>query len=205
MAEPAWEGAAQLFADMKADGSLDPAFLATDFEGQLNKIGADQVAMWLEGGYIIGPIFDKAPEIELLYGAVPAPAEALGSAPQGTLQDIAMVCMSSSSEKKEATWKFMKWYTGPEADKDYVLKPEIGGLPITKPSMELPEWEEIPGFAAYQEEGATLRAMPAIPTLVELIEQGWAPPILKAINGDMTVQDALKEAQTKCDEILARE
>ncbi|MCL5771998.1 MAG: sugar ABC transporter substrate-binding protein [Actinobacteria bacterium] len=202
--EPAWEGAVQLFADMKKDGSLDPAFLATDFEGQLNKIAGNQVAMWLEGGYIIGPIAGKAPNMELLYGAVPAPAEALGKSPQGTLQDIIMVCMSSASKHKEAAWKFLKWYTGPEADKDYVLHPELGGLPVCKASMDLPEWKNIPGFEAYQAEGGTLRAMPAIPTLVELIEQGWAPSILKAVNGDMSVEDALKEAQSKCDAILSK-
>jgi multiple sugar transport system substrate-binding protein len=200
----AWQGAVQLFADMKKDGSLDPAFLATDYEGQLNKIAANKVAMWLEGGYIVGGIMDKAPNMQLLFGAVPAPDKALGPAAQGTLQDVSAIVMSATSKNKPSAWKFMKWYTGPGLDKDYVLKPEISGLPVCIASMALPEWKKIPGFNAYQAEGPTVRAMPASPKLVEMIEQGWTPPILKAINGDLSAAEALKIAQTACDAILAR-
>ena len=201
---PAWEGAVQLFADMKKDGSLDPAFIATDYQGQLNKIAANKVAMWLEGGYIVGGILAAAPNFPLLFGAVPTPDTKLGTGPQGTLTDIAAVVLSSTSTKKAAAWKFMKWYTGPDRDKDYVLNPLLGGLPVVSASMNLPEWKTTPGFNAYAAEGPTVRPMPAHPRLVEMIEQGWTPPILKAINGQMSAADALKEAKTACDAILAR-
>jgi len=200
----AWQGAVQLFADMKKDGSLDPAFLATDYEGQLNKIAGNKVAMWLEGGYIVGGILDKSPNFPLMFGVVPAPDKALGPAPQGTLEDVSAIVMSSTSKSKNQAWKFLKWYTGPGLDKDYVLKPEISGLPVCNASMNLPEWKKIPGFNAYQAEGPNVRAMPAHPKLVEMIEQGWTPPILKAINGDISVADALSQAKTACDAILAR-
>ena len=199
----AWISALQLMIDMKKDGSIDPAFLTDNFTDLANKFAANKVAMSIEGPYWVGVIKPINPATQFLFGIVPEPSKVAGDQKPGTLSDASAIVITNTSKYKEQAWEFVKFINNQDADKAF-LNVDLGGLPLLKSTVELPEWKNYAGYDAYQAEGPSSKPWPYHEQLVEITRDVIAQICLQAIDGKITAEEAMKQCETKINEILAR-
>ena len=115
------------------------------------------------------------------------------------------VIMDNGSQRIDATWEFMKWFT----DAEQVLKDSLttGHLPTRASVAALPGFDRLdqkyPGVGVFAENLANvLKARPALTTYPQIsAEIGQA--VVKAMLGKATPQQALDEAATNVNAILA--
>jgi multiple sugar transport system substrate-binding protein len=199
-----WIDVVQMLADMNLkDHSIDPGYLSDAYGDTTNKFASGRIAMSIEGPWYPGMIRGTNPKAEIWTLQMPKPAKVTGTGVAGTLSDGSAQVIAKSSKNKQAAWQFLQYIRGVEFDANYT-NADFGGLPVMKATYTLPAWKQFEGFDAYGAMAPTSRPWPYAAQLAEITRDVLATLTLKAIKGDISVADAMAQADIKTNEILAR-
>ena len=164
--------------------------------GDTDGMGAGKYAMTIDGPWKANDLTTKYPELN--YEAVQMPAGPAGSIGVLGGEDF-MMFKTSSDEKQEAAWKFIKFMTGKEAQ---VAMAKVGQMPVNKEALEDADVIEVmPLLPIFAEALKTCKSRPVVP------EWGDITGIIntkttEAVLGQKDVQTALDEAAQEIDAIL---
>jgi ABC-type glycerol-3-phosphate transport system substrate-binding protein len=199
-----WRDVMQMEVDMnQVDKSIEPGYL-TDTSGDLwNKWAAGTVAMDIEWPGFPAVIRSQHPGVDVWVEQIPKAPKVTGAGTPGTLSDGSAISIMKSSTHKNEAWTFIKFKTGPDYDVVNTT-PAGGGMPVCKATYALPAWKQYEGYDAYTAMGPNSRPWPYHPALPEITRDVYATDLLKAIKGDMTVDAAINDIQSKVTAILAR-
>jgi multiple sugar transport system substrate-binding protein len=199
-----WRDVMQMEVDMnRTDKSIEPGFLTDDFGALVNKWTSGIVAMDIEWPGFPAMVKSTNPGIEVWVQQLPKANKVTGAGTPGTLSDSSTISIMKSSKHKAEAWTFIKFKTGPEYDVNNTTSAG-GGMPVCKATYSLPAWKLYEGYDAYTAMGPTSRPWPYHPALVEITRDVFATTFLRAVKGDLTVDAAINDIQTKVTAILAR-
>jgi multiple sugar transport system substrate-binding protein len=186
------------------DKSIEPGFLTDDFGALVNKWTSGIVGMDIEWPGFPAMVRSTNPGIEVWVMQVPKADRVTGAGTPGTLSDGSAIIIAKSSKHKNEAWTFIKDKTGPAYD---VVNTTAagGGMPVCKATYSLPEWKQYEGYDAYTAMAPMSRPWPYHPALVEITRDVFATTFLKAVKGDLSVDAAINDIQTKVTAILARQ
>ncbi|OIJ12270.1 hypothetical protein BKP35_10715 [Anaerobacillus arseniciselenatis] len=170
-------------------------------EGSISNRRGDSQNLFLTGAVgmtTVGPWFpkfieDDAPEIE--YGITPYPLKKQ-PANLGTADHIVMF---NTSEKKEAAWTFMEFFTNQENDLKWAK--HQGFIPYREANLndeEITSNEDMAFFLNVAEDAISYPTLPEWPQ----IDQAIADAIQQALIGTKTAEDALNDAAAIVNELL---
>jgi multiple sugar transport system substrate-binding protein len=104
----------------------------------------EQIAMMPMGSWFIGTLISKIKDgtADMKWGIAkyPHPAGVPAGTTAGTITSIAM---NSKSANKEASWDFIKFFSGPEGAQ---ILAKLGSLPAIRNSQVLANMKAVPGF-----------------------------------------------------------
>ena len=177
-------------AEANGAGEQDAAFLQGD------------AAMYLDRMAIAPLVSD--PELSTVAGkvgyALHPTAETCGSETGGFAMGI-----PANSERKEAAWLFIQWFTSKMGDKMVV---EAGGNPMRLSTMEDPALQEMhPEFPVVLEqlECANADWRPLIPEWPAMNAPILGEEISAALTGQKSIEEAMNSANERIRELLERE
>ena len=199
-----WRDVMQMEVSMnQADKSIEPGFLSDDFGALVNKWTSGIVGMDIEWPGFPAMVRSQHPGIDVWVQQVPKADKVTGAGTPGTLSDGSAIVIAKSSQHKNEAWTFIKFKTGPDYDVVNTT-PAGGGMPVCKATYALPAWKLYEGYDAYTAMGPNSRPWPYSPALVEITRDVFATTFLKAVKGDMSVDAAINDIQSKVTAILAR-
>ena len=202
--EPAAVSAVQMFADMhQIDGSITPGFLAYTHSETNDLFISNRVAMTIEGPWFRPNIDDIAPGKGFYTVPVPVPdhlVDQYDTAP--SLQDLVMFSISSQTEYPDAAWTFVKSIRTDEADFQWIEVP-MGGLPTTVAAWQHPDApKKIDSYEVFKNELENARPWPLHPQIIAIVRNIIAPFGQQAIIGDLTPEEAMRQAAEEAQELL---
>jgi multiple sugar transport system substrate-binding protein len=196
--------AVRLLADMyQVDKSITPGFLAYTLSEINDLFSSNRVAMSIEGPWFRSMVDDKAPG--KLFYTVPVPVpdhriDVYDTAP--SLQDLVMFSISSRTESPEEAWDFIKSLRTEEADRRW-LEVAMGGLPTTVAAWENPDAATmLDAFEVFKNELEHARPLPAHPKIAPIVQRILAPYGQKAIIGELSPEEAMRQAVEEAQAVL---
>lgn len=189
----AWHETIQYLADLvKTDAAIIGSGSEFDHEKAGIKLGA---APWMRGGYINRS--GEASYARLV--SAPLPAGKTGE-PASEQWGYALT-VSSSSKHPDKAWKFIEWLTTKETERGTTRMGDVmaalGSIPNTYIDLEnQPARNEqyLAGFGNIVADGYT-RTLNSAPPIGADIRNTISEQVLPALNSEMSVQNALIEAQ----------
>ena len=172
-------------------GYLSPSILGGGLATS-EQFGSDKAAMILEGPWMPGIFKNQFPDLAYEYATVPAGPGGTASVVGG--EDIVVF---SSTQNKEAALAFTRFMVSEEAQ---IAMGKVGQMPVLTSlaaSSELPDF-----YPMFQEQLKTAKARTPVPAWPK-IDEAVSNAVLTALRGEATVQDALDEAATIVDALLA--
>jgi ABC-type glycerol-3-phosphate transport system substrate-binding protein len=113
--------------------------------------------------------------------------------------------ISKFSKKQKAALEFLKYLTSPAVNKDSVLR--LGWLPVQKSVAADPDVRSnpnlLPMLKVADEQNKFFMDRFAAPYSSEVEKESLGVAILKAVKGEMSIEEALKWAEAKSKEIVA--
>jgi len=114
------------------------------------------------------------------------------------------VLFDNGSERTQAAWTFLKWFTSPQA---MIWSTQTGDLPIRASQTQLPGYDayvkKYPGVSVFvQNEANALKARPVIANYNE-VSQAMGQAIQAVLLGKGQPQDELDQAAQQVDQTLA--
>ncbi|MFG1999936.1 ABC transporter substrate-binding protein [Spirillospora sp. NPDC048911] len=193
-ATPAGEQAMQLLADMAVtDKSV---YLDAGDQQYLNLFNSGRIGMLWTGPWDLGSI-----NKDVSYGVQYLPGKVTHATIAGP--DNYMVF---DKRAKDAAWPFLKWLTSPEIHLRYAM--QTGDLPLRASEQKLPAYKEFlakyPGNKVFVENLAknVTKSRPNI-SQYPRISQVLGTAVQAVMLGKKQPRDALKDAATEVDQILA--
>ncbi|RKD25956.1 hypothetical protein BEP19_03255 [Ammoniphilus oxalaticus] len=192
--EPEAVEALQFYVDLYREHKVAP-------EGSINNQRQDSQDLFLTGSVgmtTVGPWFPKFLEKDapnLAFGIAPYPVKKK-AANLGTADHIVMF---NTSNKKEAAWKFIDFFTNEENDKKWAKYQ--GFIPYRKANIENNEMANDPNFQLFFDVAKDSVSYPVLPEWPQ-IDQAVAEAIQKALMGEKTPKQALDEAAETVNALL---
>ncbi|MEW6229449.1 MAG: ABC transporter substrate-binding protein, partial [Bacillota bacterium] len=187
-------GAVQLFVDLvKKDQS---SYVTKGFDWQ-NDLVAGKVAM--AANTIVSQAYiQRDIQNRFHLGVAPLPA----GPKEGTLLygPNAVIFATKSKEKQEAAWEFLKWWVEPETMTQWCR--ESGYIALRKSVIETMSKED-PSLKVFIESLAHAQPYPNFAKWTE-VRSVLVDGYVKAVLGQATPEDAMKEAARKANSILAQ-
>jgi len=170
--------------------------------GPWGELGKAEVASATDGSWMVG-IWAPDPPFEFGVGSAPYPADGTPTTNLGGEQ--AMV-FDNSPESTTAAADFLAWFLEPEQVLSW--SETTGMLPVTNSiatSAEYLGWvdENQPRLRPYVEQMATAHARPNTP-LYPAISLAFAKEIEKALTGTVSIDEALANAETAVNDVIAK-
>ncbi|CAN5226736.1 ABC transporter substrate-binding protein [soil metagenome] len=170
--------------------------------GAWGELGKGEVASATDGSWMVGI---WAPDPPFDFGIGPAPYPEDGTPTTNLGGEQAMV-FDNSPETTEAAADFLAWFLEPEQVLSW--SEATGMLPVTNSiatSDEYLTWvdENQPRLRPYVEQMADAHARPNTP-LYPAISLAFAKEIEKALTGDVSVDDALANAEKAVNDVIAK-
>ncbi|MGX5680701.1 ABC transporter substrate-binding protein [Schumannella luteola] len=191
---PEGENALQYWVDL-IDSGLSKV-------GPWGELGKGEVASATDGSWMVG-IWAPDPPFDFGTGTAPYPEDGTPATNLGGEQ--AMV-FDNSPEKTAAAEDFLAWFLEPEQVLEW--SEATGMLPVTNSvatSDDYLGWvdENQPRLRPYVEQMADAHARPNTP-LYPAISLAFAQQIEKALTGDVSVADALANAEKAVNDVIAK-
>lgn len=191
---PAGEKALQYWVDL-IDSGLSKV-------GPWGELGKSEVASATDGSWMVG-IWAPDPPFDFGTGTAPYPADGTPATNLGGEQ--AMV-FDNSPETTAAAADFLAWFLEPE--QVLAWSEATGMLPVTNSvatSDDYLAWvdDNQPRLRPYVEQMADAHARPNTP-LYPAISLAFAQQIEKALTGDVSVEDALANAEQAVNDVIAQ-
>lgn len=186
----------QKLADLYAAKVLTGSTLDPGAVGDTDGWSAGTYAMEVDGPWRGTSLNDAG----IAYGAVQLPKGTAGSVSILGGEDFMMFNASSEAEK-EASWEFIQFMTGEEAQ---AAMAQVGQMPVNLAALENEETlKAMPLLPVYVEALKTARPRPVIAQWSE-IEDIIATKVSESITGTKEVKTALDEAASEIDALLAK-
>ena len=160
------------------------------------------VGMYVAGAWLAGVLREEFPKIDGKWATAPLPEGSAGCAT--TIAGDNLVILSNS-EKKDAAWKWIEFLASEQGQRAWTIDDEFGTLlPTRTKLLESPELAEnkpvMKGFADAMKCGKPPIANPNWPK----VEEQLSLQLGKAMYGDVSPADALDEAASEAEGIIAR-
>ncbi len=185
-----------------ADYSPKDYLNSNSYDGRV-AFAEGQVGMYMAGAWFAGVLSDEFPDIEGKWASAPLP-----EGPAGCKTTIAgdSLVMFNSTESSDAAWLWMEFLSQPDVIADWTYRTEGTLLP---PLNSLLEGEELvqekpvlEGFAELMKCGVpNVAANPKMPRIEEILDEELG----KAMYGEQSAEDALRNAADQAEAILARD
>lgn len=207
-----WVDALQLYVDLfRKHKVTPPGLLEIDYMKAMEILFEGRAAMaagmsWFP---VVGQNLGVDPYLYKLaaFPKNPNPSGAFSPVPWLMDGTTTYMLISTSKVKGEA-WEFIKWVTRPESMKMWAGVRILGRVPTTYVGFETPELAETyPDLVALYKKGVLLKGaliMPSFPGWLEMVKI-LGHGIQEALLGIKSPQQALNDAQAKCQEILEEE
>jgi multiple sugar transport system substrate-binding protein len=186
--------AANLYKSFIDEGLTEPGVTNYSREGLQDLFKQGRIGIMLTGPWLRGQMKAEAPDVQ--YGIAPIP-EGTAKATYGVTDSIMMF---SSSEVKDAAWKFLeetafsdKWR------KEFTLKE--GFLPVTKAEAEAPELAGDPELKGFIDMLPYAKFAPTLSNWEEMAD-ATASALQRVYLGEADAATALGEAAAKIDGLL---
>jgi multiple sugar transport system substrate-binding protein len=184
-----------------ADYSPEDYLNSNSYDGRI-AFAEGQVGMYMAGAWFAGVLSDEFPDIEGKWAAAPLP-----EGPNGCKTTIAgdSLVMFNSTENSDAAWLWMEFLSQPEVIADWTYRTEGTLLPPLNSLLEGEELVEekpvLEGFAELMSCGVpNVAANPKMPRIEEILDEELG----KAMYGEQSAEDALRNAADQAEAILAR-
>lgn len=188
--------AIQKLADLYKEKALTGPTLDPGAAGDTDGWAAGTYAMEIDGPWRATSM--EAAKID--YGAVQMPAGPAGSIGVLGGEDF-MMFKTSAAAHRDAAWKFVKFMTGKDAQ---AAMAKAGQMPVNKEAIADPEvLKAMPLLPVFAEALKTARARPVTPKWGDM-ENVIATKVAEAVTGQKPVQQAMDEAATEIDALIAQ-
>ncbi len=136
----------------------------------------------------------------LSYGIVPPLSGPTGG--QGTSMGGFGLVIPTGAKNAEGGWAFMKWWTTqPQNGVDFA---KISGwIPANTAAANDPYFTQSAQYAAFIKALSVAKVRPNVPGYSDVEGKALIPALQKFMSGELTAQQALKQAQDQGDQILA--
>jgi len=127
---------------------------------------------------------------------------AIPTGPGGSISVVGgeNLVMFATSQKQAAAWEFEKFMLSDFAQESMA---EVGQLPVTQAGLSSSAVADVPYLAAYVEQLQTAQARTPVPTWPQ-IDTILTDAFTAALRGSKTAQEALTDAATQIDPLLAQ-
>jgi multiple sugar transport system substrate-binding protein len=188
--------AIQKLADLYKEKALSGPTLDPGAAGDTDGWAAGTYAMEIDGPWRSTSM--EAAKID--YGAVQMPAGPAGSIGVLGGEDF-MMFTTSDAAHRDAAWRFVKFMTGKDAQ---AAMAKVGQMPVNKEAIADPEvLKAMPLLPVFAEALKTARARPVTPKWGDM-ENVIATKVAEAVTGQKPVQQAMDEAATEIDALIAQ-
>jgi multiple sugar transport system substrate-binding protein len=188
--------AIQKLADLYKEKALSGPTLDPGAAGDTDGWAAGTYAMEIDGPWRSTSM--EAAKID--YGAVQMPAGPAGSIGVLGGEDF-MMFTTTDAAHRDAAWRFVKFMTGKEAQ---AAMAKVGQMPVNKEAIADPEvLKAMPLLPVFAEALKTARARPVTPKWGDM-ENVIATKVAEAVTGQKPVQQAMDEAATEIDALIAQ-
>jgi ABC-type glycerol-3-phosphate transport system substrate-binding protein len=200
---PRGVSALALFADMfQKDRSITPGFLAYSHSEINDLFSGNKVAMSIEGPWFQSMVSGKSPGKQIYTVPVPVPDDLEGEYDTlPTLQDMVMYPINARTEHPAAAWEFVKFLRNEEADMNWVVK-DLGGIATTLRALNSLETAKREDWGVYKHELERAIPWPPHPSINNIARNAITPPCEKAVVGELTPAEGLKQAALDAQAIL---
>lgn len=186
--------AANLYKSMIDEGLTQPGVTGYSREGLQDLFKQGRLGILLTGPWLRGQMKAEAPDIA--YGIAPIP-EGTTKATYGVTDSIIMF---SSSEVKDAAWKFLEEAAFTDQwRREFTLKE--GFLPVFKSVAEDPHFANDPELAAFTSLLPYAKFAPIIPNWEEMAD-ATSRALQRIYLGEAPAEQALGEAAARIDALL---
>jgi multiple sugar transport system substrate-binding protein len=195
--------ALQLFVDMyQVDHSITPGFLAYQHSEINDLFCSNKVAMSIEGPWFRSLVEQKSAGKEFYTVPVPVPDALLDQYDTlPTLQDMVMYAISGHTKHPNEAWELVKYFRSPEADMFWITE-ELGAVATTTAALNSPQAALKENLAIYTHELTYARPWPPHPGIISIARNVITPWCQKAIVGEISAEEAMREAATEAQKII---
>lgn len=156
--------------------------------------GQGTSCMMMDGSWMVG-IWSAEPPFD--FGTAPMPHPTDGE-PATNMGGEQIFIMAEEAERREAAYRFVDWVTSYEAQSDWVK--ETGFMPVLQDLADDAEYRSHveatePRLLPFVDGAQHARSRPPIPSYPE-VSDAFSREIEKALLGDVSVSEALSNAET---------
>lgn len=164
--------------------------------------GQGQSCMVMDGSWMVGIWAESAP---FDWSVAPMPYPADGE-PATNMGGEHIFIMAKDEAKQQAAWDFINWFTSPEVQTQWDM--QTGFMPIrdsVATNADYQAWlqDSEPRLIPFVEMQKYAHNRPPVETYAELSD-AFSQTMERALYGELSVDDAMKEAETAVNDILNR-
>ncbi len=175
---------------------LDADVYEQGFGDTGDSFAESKTAMKLDGPWALSTL-DKVDGLE--YGVVPPPAGPDGDT--GAYMGGFGLVIPEGAKNAEGAWEFMKWWTT-EAENGVAFGEIAGWIPANIEAANDPYFTENEHYSAFIETMNYAQARPNVKGYSDVDGKALVPALERFLSGEISAEQALKEAQEQGDQIL---
>ncbi|WP_223623936.1 ABC transporter substrate-binding protein [Microbacterium sp. EST19A] len=175
---------------------LDADVYEQGFGDTGDSFAESKTAMKLDGPWALSTL-DKVDGLE--YGVVPPPAGPNGDT--GAYMGGFGLVIPEGAKNAEGAWEFMKWWTT-EAENGVAFGEIAGWIPANIEAANDPYFTENEHYSAFIETMNYAQARPNVKGYSDVDGKALVPALERFLSGEISAEQALKEAQEQGDQIL---
>ncbi|HMK39783.1 MAG TPA: hypothetical protein VK569_10605, partial [Bacteroidota bacterium] len=149
-----------------------------------------------------GMVDDRSPGKQIYTVPVPVPDDSIASydtAP--TLQDMVMYSINARTKYPQQAWELIKYLRNEEADMAWIRE-DLGAVATTCRALESPEAKNLSDLPVYINELKHAKPWPSHPAMIAIASDIFTPYTEKAVVGELSPREALKEAAREAQEMI---
>lgn len=175
---------------------LDADVYEQGFGDTGDSFAESRTAMKLDGPWALSTL-DKVDGLE--YGVVQPPAGPNGDT--GAYMGGFGLVIPEGAKNAEGAWEFMKWWTT-EAENGVAFGEIAGWIPANIEAANDPYFTENEHYAAFIEAMNYAQVRPSVKGYSDVDGKALVPALERFLSGEISAEQALKEAQEQGDQIL---